>query len=144
MEGRKTNERHMWERKTMRFNSELKKGLALLGLILFSLVSVAQDDRIDSLNTELQSAKVDTHRVNLMILLAEASLDKDLNLPLRYALDAKELSEKIKYTKGIANSYRYTGLVKYFKGDYYGALLDWQESAKFFDKALCYSPFMSK
>ncbi|MBI1221608.1 MAG: tetratricopeptide repeat protein [Bacteroidetes bacterium] len=89
-----------------------EKALTLL-LILFSLCGFAEklharksgQDLIDSLNTELQRQKEDTNKVNLLVDLSRQSMLISLyDSSLEYALQAKNLSESLNYSDGIANS----------------------------------------
>ncbi|NND94007.1 MAG: tetratricopeptide repeat protein [Flavobacteriales bacterium] len=108
---------------------------ASLLLVFFVLISplnnIAQED---SLLQELNSATQDTSRVNIMIELAKFYLSSDIDKTLEYASRANELSKSQKFTKGLANAYRYQGLGDYMKGDYAAAVDYWQQSVELFEE----------
>lgn len=110
------------------------KHLQLLLLLLSITFSVtAQNNAADSLAGLLKNAKEDTTRVHLLLELCKVNFSDAPNLAIRYANQAKELSEKLQYGKGIAMSLKNLGLANYMKGDYIQTLDYWNQSMEVFD-----------
>ncbi len=85
--------------------------------ILFTfcyLISFGQNHVIDSLLKVLKATKEDTNKVNILYQLSEESLDNEA--VLSYAILALQLSEKLNFKKGIANSLNNIGYVYALKG----------------------------
>jgi tetratricopeptide (TPR) repeat protein len=79
----------------------------------------AQDvSRIPKLKTELASATNDSDRVDALSLLSFSYSIVNTDTALVYGERAMELSKKINYTKGIADSYNAIGWTYFRKGDY--------------------------
>jgi serine phosphatase RsbU (regulator of sigma subunit)/Tfp pilus assembly protein PilF len=92
-------------------------------LLLVTCLVTAQNKQIDSLKTQLKTAKEDTNKVNTLNRLADllwpvGTYDK----ALQYAGQAKVLGEKLDFKKGAARAYSITGLVFYNQGNYPEAL----------------------
>jgi tetratricopeptide (TPR) repeat protein len=111
-------------------------------LLFFSLLLIvafsnayAQNKQIETLFGMLETAKEDTQKVKIL---------NDLNKKLRsvgkyddalkYANEGKELSEKLKYKKGLATSYNNIGMVKYLQGYYSEALSNYFNSLKLWEE----------
>jgi class 3 adenylate cyclase/tetratricopeptide (TPR) repeat protein len=113
------------------------KRLLVASLLFCSLVSQSysqSDHQADSLLTEIKSAKVDTHKVGLMIELAKFYMSSDVTKTAEYAIKAEELSVRINYQLGHANALRYHGLADYLQGAYGEAVDHWQHSVEIFDQ----------
>jgi hypothetical protein len=85
--------------------------LFLLNLfIIYSYITVAQNNYVDSLKKVLLTHKEDTNRVNTLRKLDLYFLDKkdSLNV-INFANEALSLSKKLNYKKGIGNAYRDIG-----------------------------------
>ncbi len=83
-----------------------------LSFIFLHLISVARDQSqkiIDSLWQDLASVKHDTTKINLLNEIAFTYAGVDLKQAQMYAKQALILSEKTKWSKGIAVSARYLG-----------------------------------
>jgi adenylate cyclase len=106
----------------------------LLLLLLLTLKVTAQNNAADSLAGLLKNAKEDTTRVQLLLELCKVNFSDAPNLAIRYANQAKELSEKLQYGKGIAMSLKNLGLANYMKGDYIQTLGYWNQSLTAFEK----------
>jgi tetratricopeptide (TPR) repeat protein len=94
--------------------------------------SHAQQSRtIDSLQTILKTAKEDTNKVNTLNLLGiELKFSGNNEKALNYYNQEKQLSEKLVYKKGIADSYINIGIVYSHQGNYTLALKNYFASLK--------------
>ncbi len=73
---------------------------AVIGMsCLFSFAALAQS-RIDSLEKQLEQARADTSRVNLLIALSVASRPDNINRAIAYAEEALSLAERLRFWKG--------------------------------------------
>ena len=71
--------------------------------LLFCLIFA--DSKKDSLLHELENTKSDTVRVNILNSLAEALLNTDPKSSLKYANEGLDIAQKIKYHRGMVESY---------------------------------------
>lgn len=90
------------------------------GLLLFVLYNSvgAQIPKADSLVQVLQSLSKDTLYVNVLNLISAELADKNADRSLEYAIQAQNLSTRIKYIKGLGESLNNSGWAYYRKGDY--------------------------
>lgn len=105
--------------------------LSCLALIVQQIVS-AQTKKIDSLLAILKTANEDTSKVNTLNILSYELLYSDADTTIYYANLAKELAEKLNYSKGSAGAYLRLGQV-------YNNLGNYDESQFYLSKALTYS-----
>lgn len=109
----------------------LRQSLLLLCVLLFS--SVEGQDAADSLKNLLDRHTAgDAERVDLLLELHKNYLNGSLEDCQRYALEAKELAEEIKYEKGLALAYKSLGLCHGRSGNYPEALTNWNQSLDIF------------
>jgi tetratricopeptide (TPR) repeat protein len=112
-------------------------------LVISSLVTIAcfaQENTgpADSLKKILQTNKTeDTNRVWLLVKITNSLFTSTPDEAMKYADEALKLSEKIRWQKGIALSYRCKGGVEIIRADYTNAL-------DYFQKALLNDPKDSK
>jgi tetratricopeptide (TPR) repeat protein len=100
------------------------------GYILF-----AQNNKIDSLIHELQKAKEDTNKVNILNYLgSESGRIGEYKNARDYAEEAKELADKLSFKKGIARACNVIGLIYYIQGNYSEALKNHFESINIKEK----------
>ena len=86
-------------------------------------ILVAQQNKIDSLQQVLKTAKEDTNRINTLNLLGrELFLAANYEKATNYSNSAKQLAEKLNYKKGIAVAYNNMGNINMSEGDYPNAL----------------------
>ena len=80
---------------------------------------LAQDvSKIPKLKTQLATATADSDRVDALSLLCFSYSIVHTDTALMYGNSAMKLAEKIKYAKGIADSYNTLGWTYFHKGDY--------------------------
>jgi len=105
----------------------------ILILVCFEVVTLkAQDLNLDSLTNLLQKhKKEDVIKVNLLCTIAETLAYNDVEKTREYSEKALKLSEKLNYTKGIAQSNRLIG-ISYERGD---RMIPFE----YFEKALKYA-----
>jgi signal transduction histidine kinase/Tfp pilus assembly protein PilF len=106
--------------------------------ILFSfwfIYSFAQSPEIDSLENLLKDhITEDTFRVNLLNDIANKSYTIDPEKTLRYAKEAGDLSDLLKYTRGKANSLRLLGIYYRKKSDLTKALEYYKSAQKVYEE----------
>ena len=108
--------------KLVRFCKVLKSTKFILSFVFFSFSFFLQaQSEIKNLEIKLIKAK-DTSRVNILNNLAYHYLSEDMKKSLKYANEAKNLSLKIHYEKGKANSYLILGEINKSIGEYNKAL----------------------
>lgn len=112
----------------------IKKCLLLFLIIIlipgFSFAQKQGQSLIDSLLSELQTAKEDTGKVNLLISLSYNYTLTDPDVALQYGNEGLQLAEKLHWKKGIANANRTIGINYCFgKSEYF-------QSLDYFSKAL--------
>lgn len=110
----------------------MKKRIFLLFFIFISLANYAQDHIADSLKRAVDQAKDDTNKVNSQLLLSKKYFGTDPNLAIKIASEARDLSEKINFPKGIAYALKNIGIAYYMQGKYIETLDYWQQSEKVF------------
>ncbi len=117
------------------FFSKLLYMPVFLAIILFPHFANAQNNKIDSLKTVLQTAKDDTNKINILNALASNLIDKGgFDSAMTYASAAKDLAEKTQFKKGIASSYNNTGNVYLKQGDYTKALKNYLQALKVWEE----------
>ena len=109
--------------------------LFFLGMFFFLAFTYckAQDRQTDSLKTVLVSLKEDSTKVNTLLKLTKAYFNLNSPLALNTSLQARALSEKINYPKGIANATKFVGNSSYRQGNYIEALEYWNRAMAIFD-----------
>ena len=101
-------------------------------MLAVQYISVAQNTAIDSLQAILKTAGEDTNKVNALNLLSYELLYSDTDTTIYYANLAKDLSEKLGYSKGTAAAYLRLGQA-------YNNLGSYDLSQSFLSKALTFS-----
>jgi signal transduction histidine kinase len=89
--------------------------------LLLSVVSLAQNSKIDSLNVALKSTNDNARRADILHELSAESFDYDFDKSREYALQGLNYSEKSDYLLGVVKSLTDLGLYYYFTGDYNNA-----------------------
>src|SRR5689334_9429180 len=96
----------------MHFSGRPKATLFLL-LFFKSILAFAEDPTIDSLKNVLSTLPDAIKKADVMLELSQAYENSSLGDAINYVNLAKNLSLKLNYDEGVANSYRYLG--KYYK-----------------------------
>ena len=115
------------------------KRLTFTLLLTFSFVPwrpgsfcLAQNAQIDSLKGLINIQKDDTLKVLNLISLSSAYINSDINEVFRYANEAKIVSEKINFKKGIGLATKSVGLAYSKQGNFSEAILQFQISLEIF------------
>jgi two-component system NtrC family sensor kinase len=124
---------YAWALSTMNINLTSIKHV-LTGLLMLISLSVSAQKKewthIDSLLTRLYAAREDTNRATLLIKLGRSYSNlKNTDSTDFYLQNALQLSEKLKWKKGIMGSYYYLGL-------YYYNLPDFVKAQNYLTKAI--------
>ena len=106
-------------------------GIWLL-LIAFASLANAQQQEIDSIQTKLRRAKEDTFKVNMLLALSKAYIGSDPQTAILYAGQARDLSEKIQFQKGLAYALKNIGNANAMSGKFLEALDSWEKSLAVF------------
>lgn len=113
----------------------MKKIITFCFLLIFFPASlcIAQQNSIDSLKRIVASAKDDTFKVNTINALSKAYFSTKPSESVRYGTEAKKLSEKLNFRKGIAMSYKNIGIGFYQQGKYANAISNWEQAKMVWD-----------
>lgn len=87
--------------------SRMKFKVVFLSFLLYGLVSNAQEaaHKIDSLTQVLKRPAADTAKVKTYIAIAEQYYISSPPTAIKYCIQAKDLSERIRFQDGLANAY---------------------------------------
>ncbi len=109
------------------------KQLLTLAACLVTFFVFSQNDRIDDLTVELAYQESDSTKVDIsLMLIDEFYAIEDYPKALRYVNQTAKLSEKINYTKGLAESTYYRALIYAKRNDYYNAIDNYDKSRKYY------------
>lgn len=109
------------------------KQLLTLAACLVTFFVFSQNDRIDDLTVELAYQESDSTKVDIsLMLIDEFYAIEDYTKALRYVNQTAKLSEKINYTKGLAESTYYRALIYAKRNDYYNAIDNYDKSRKYY------------
>jgi len=103
-------------------NILMQMTLLLVILMCSTLGCYAQQNKVDSLESLLKKSKEDTTKVILMNALCGKLKSTDPEKALKYGQSALALGKKIGYSKGIANSLNFIGVIYYIQSNYPQAL----------------------
>ena len=96
--------------------------------ILLTYVSYSQDHEIDSIKSVLETASLDTNKVNTLITLSSYFYMSSPAEAIRYGTIAKDIAEQINFTKGVGYALKAIGMGYYFQGDYWETINYWQQT----------------
>ncbi len=114
---------------------DLKPHFILFSLILLFTSTYAQTPTIDSLeNLIKQHTKNDTLKVIYLNKAAYGLYQLDINKSLKYAEEAKKLSDELNYKEGKAEALRIIGIYYTLRGNKCKALDYYQKSLKIYEK----------
>lgn len=111
----------------------MKKIILLLIVLSFNCI-FSQDDYIDSLKTVLRKTKTDTTKVLLYNEIAQNYQYNDTEIGIKYANLGLQLSKKINWEKGIAQSYSTFGINYYVQNETKKALIAFNKALQFCKK----------
>lgn len=120
-----------------RMSGYLKVLLFILFLVSTTSKNIlAQDSYIDSLKTLIETQKADTNKVNTLNELSyEFTNIGEYQIALNYASQAKSLSEKLNFKKGLADAYTKIGLIYKDQSNYPEALKNYFAALKIDEEA---------
>ena len=107
--------------------TRIKTSVCVL-LLLFSTVCISQQNMLDSLKRVITVSKEDTNKVKTINALSKAYFSTDPAASVRYGEEAKKLSEKLQYKKGLALSLKNIGIGYYQQGKYTNAISNWDKA----------------
>ncbi|MEJ7586609.1 MAG: adenylate/guanylate cyclase domain-containing protein [Ferruginibacter sp.] len=105
-----------------------KKFLLFLFVLTISLNGLTQA------NKERKPGDADTASVNKLVQQSKDYLKDDPVKSISFAIQAKDLAEKINFPKGKASAFKFIGLGYYYQGKYLETLANWNESLKIFEE----------
>jgi two-component system NtrC family sensor kinase len=101
--------------------------------ICLPAICVAQSSFVDSLKLSVSKANNDTSKVNTLLLLSKEYIGSSPADAIKYSNEAKDLSEKLKYTAGVAYAQKNIGMVYYNQTKYVETIEHWTQSYLLFD-----------
>ncbi|WP_138434790.1 tetratricopeptide repeat-containing sensor histidine kinase [Winogradskyella algicola] len=109
------------------------KQLMTLTVCLLTFIGFSQNERIDDLTVKLAYQEADSTKVDLsLMLIDELYAVKDFDKALLYVNQTAKLSEKLNYTKGLAESTYYRALIYTQRNDYFNAIDNYDKSRKYY------------
>lgn len=121
---------------SLTINISFMKGFRYLSLIIFLTIShlcSAQNNVIDSLKLVMGKYGEDTLKVKILITICQNEFRSEPDSAIIHGNIALKLSEKLKYGKGLAYSYKYIGMGYYFQGQYSETIIYWEKSLNSFE-----------
>ena len=115
----------------MRVN--LKCGVLLILFFVTALESVAQLSEIDSLKSVINNSKLDSNKVNALLILSKKYFGEEPSEAIRVATIARDYSIKINFKRGEAYALKNIGIGYYMQGKYLETFEHWNKSMKCFD-----------
>ncbi len=97
-----------------------------LFLSVCSASAYGQNGVIDSLNALLRADIPDSTRVSILVELSGQFYRTAPDGAKRFAVEAKELAEKIDHKSGLARAYKAIGMCHYFQNDWIDCLVQWK------------------
>jgi len=94
----------------------------------------AQDPEIDSLNQLIKNSGEDTIKANALVMLSKKYTNAQPEDAIKYALQAKLLSQKLSFRHGQALALKYIGLAYIKEGKYQEAIIAYRQSLGFFQQ----------
>jgi len=105
-------------------------------VLFFALIfsSVFSQPELDALYKKLENAKTDEEKCDLLNEIALFTINIDPGQSANYAKQAKELSEKINYKKGLGFAYYNFGNINYYLDEYEEGIKNLNEARKYFEE----------
>ena len=111
----------------------MMKQLMTLTVCLLTFISFSQNERIDGLTVKLAYQEADSTKVDLsLMLIDELYAIEDYEKALLYVNQTAKLSEKLEYTKGLAESTFYRAQIYSQRNDYFNAIDNYDKSRKYY------------
>ncbi|MEI6694450.1 MAG: adenylate/guanylate cyclase domain-containing protein [Bacteroidota bacterium] len=110
-----------------------KIALCSLLFLLFAIFCFAQQNIVDSLKKIIADSKENSEKVNSINALSKAYFSIKPSESVRYGDEAKKLSEKLNYRKGLALSLKNIGIGYYQQGNYANAISNWEQAMGVWD-----------
>ncbi|GAB4161874.1 MAG: hypothetical protein Tsb0033_20030 [Winogradskyella sp.] len=111
----------------------MMKQLMTLTVCLLTFIGFSQNERIDDLTVKLAYQEADSTKVDLsLMLIDELYAVKDYDKALLYVNQTAKLSEKLNYTKGLAESTYFRALIYSQRNDYFNAIDNYDKSRKYY------------
>src|SRR5437867_831335 len=108
--------------------------LFLTAAFLFTLPIVfAEQSPVDSLKNIINKAPEDSTKVNALNVLAKKYFSTDPAKAIQVAEEAKALSEKINFKKGLALAFKNIGIGNYQQAKYVEAINYWDKAMVVYD-----------
>jgi serine phosphatase RsbU (regulator of sigma subunit)/Tfp pilus assembly protein PilF len=101
--------------------------------LTFYQICGAQNSIVDSLKLVMANYKEDTLKVNILISICRNEYRSLPDSAISHGNTALNLSEKLHFGKGIANSYKYIGMGYYFQSNYAETIIFWEKSLSSFE-----------
>ncbi len=113
----------------------MKKTATFLCIVAFMLCDVRSFStaQTDSLKAVLARSGEDTSKVNILLALSKKYYSLEPVEGLRYAVAAKELSEKLKFPNGLATALKFIGIANFNLSKYLETLTYWNQSLAVYD-----------
>ncbi len=109
------------------------KQLMTLTVCLLTFIGFSQNERIDDLTVKLAYQEADSTKVDLSLMLIDQLYAvEDYDKALLYVNQTAKLSEKLNYTKGLAESTYYRALIYTQRNDYFNAIDNYDKSRKYY------------
>ncbi len=110
-----------------------KRTCCFLLFLLIYTFCIAQQNIVDSLKKIIAVSKENSEKVNSMNALSKAYFSIKPSESVRYGDEAKKLSEKLNYRKGLALSLKNIGIGYYQQGNYANAISNWEQAMGVWD-----------
>ncbi|MEM9679105.1 MAG: tetratricopeptide repeat-containing sensor histidine kinase [Bacteroidota bacterium] len=111
------------------------KRLITLAAFLVSLFLFSQNEKIDSLTVQLAYQNQDSTKVDTsLMLIDELYKIEDYKKALLFINQTTQLSKRLNYTKGLAESNYYKALIYSNRNDYYNAIDNYNKSRKYYQQ----------
>lgn len=109
------------------------KQLMILTVCLLTFIGFSQNERIDDLTVKLAYQEADSTKVDLsLMLINQLYAVEDYDKALLYVNQTAKLSEKLNYTKGLAESTYFRALIYTQRNDYFNAIDNYDKSRKYY------------
>lgn len=90
-------------------------------------------NEVDSLKRLLSSKIPDTTRINILNALSKSLFNSNPDTSITIGSSAKILATRIQFKPGLALAIKNIGIGYYLKGEYYEAIVTWQEAIKVYE-----------